>query len=79
MITRPQLYVICANDYPYCILPEETTVERAAEIITRLKSEEDIRRKEQPNTITVNYYIRLVDIIDNPPQIYKVQNEKSSK
>jgi hypothetical protein len=54
-------------------------MERAAEIITRLKSEEDIRRKEQPNTITVHYHLRLVDIIDNPPQIYKVQNEKSPK
>ena len=67
---RPQLYVICANDFPYCILPEETTVERAAEIITRLKSEEEIRRKGQTNDIVVGYYVRLVDINDNPPLIY---------
>jgi hypothetical protein len=70
MIKRPQLYVICANDFPYCILPEETTVERAAEIITRLKSEEKQRQEDQPNTIFVYYYVRLIDIIENPILLY---------
>lgn len=69
---RPQLYAICANDYPYCLLPEQTTVEQAAAIITRLKSEEETRLAAQNvgNQIRVHYYIRLLDIIDNPPLLF---------
>ena len=61
------MFVICANDYPYCVLPEGTTEEEARKFAKFLQAEDWMNRGMSPRV-----YYHYHDVSVMTPQRGKV-------